>query len=303
MWPSNGSVAPVSAGPTVAQRTLDAIRDFEPDVVHLHEPMVPGPNHAVLLGPPIPIVGTWHAAGKLTAETLMRRPMKAVARRVTLRTAVSEAARELAERACGGRYTVLFNGVEVEDFSSAVPWPTERPVILFIGRHEPRKGLRVLVDAFEHLDRDAELWVAGDGPETEELQARNIRNVVWLGRISDDERNRRLRAASVFCAPALGGESFGVVLLEAMAAGAPVVASAIPGYANVARDGVDGQLVTPGDPDALRASLRSLLDDPLRRAELAEAGERRAAEFSMSRLADRYLTVYESAVALAAVPT
>lgn len=303
MWPSNGSIAPISSGPTVAQRTMDAIRDLEPDVVHLHEPMVPGPNHAVLLGPPVPIVGTWHAAGKLLAESAFRRAMKAAARRVTLRCAVSEAARELAERACGGRYTVLFNGVEVDRFASAEPWPTERPSVLFVGRHEPRKGLRVLLDAFEGIDRDVHLWVAGDGPETDELRARNLAGVEWLGRISDEERNRRLRAASIFCAPALGGESFGVVLLEAMAAGAPVVASAIPGYANVARDGVDGVLVPPGDPDALRAVLRDLLDRPIRRAELSDAGEARAAEYSMRRLAERYTTVYESAVALSAVGT
>jgi phosphatidylinositol alpha-mannosyltransferase len=255
----------------------------------------------VLFGEPRPLVGTWHAAGKLIAEPMLRKPMKAVARRVTLRCAVSEAAKALAERACGGRYTVLFNGVEVERFARAEPWPATRPAILFVGRHEPRKGLRVLLDAFAGIGDDVDLWVAGDGPETDELRARNLANVEWLGRISDEERNRRLRAATIFCAPALGGESFGVVLLEAMAAGAPVVASGISGYANVARDGIDGLLVPPGDALALRATLRTLLDHPLRRAELVDAGEARAAEYSMRHLAERYVTVYESAISLSAV--
>ena len=165
--------------------------------------------------------------------------------------------------------------------------------MLFIGRHEPRKGLAVLLDAWAQLDLDAELWVLGEGPQTAELRGRGVPNVEWLGTVPDGERNARLRGATVFCAPSLGGESFGVVLLEAMAAQTAMVASAIDGYQNVARDNRDALLVPPGDANALRDALRRLLDDPLRRIELVESGAERAAEFSMRRLAERYAELYQ----------
>ena len=169
--------------------------------------------------------------------------------RLTVRVAVSEAARNTAVRVYGPMdISVLWNGVEVDRFASAEPWPTRKPAVLFVGRHEPRKGLSVLLDAWAGIDRDAVLWVAGSGPQTDALRRRNVPGVEWLGPVTDDDRNRRLRAATAFCAPAVRSESFGVVLLEAMAAGAPVVASKIDGYANVARDGREGLLAAPDDP-------------------------------------------------------
>jgi phosphatidylinositol alpha-mannosyltransferase len=191
---------------------------------------------------------------------------------------------------------VLFNGVDVARFAKAEPWPTELPCVLFVGRHEPRKGLGVLLEAWREIDRDALVWVAGEGPETEALRARAVPAVKWLGRIGDDELARRMRAATVFCAPALSHESFGIVLLEAMAAATPVVASDIPGYRNVARAGREGLLVPPGDPGALRAALRRALDEPQLRANLVETGDARAEEYSLRRLAERYVTVYEEAL-------
>jgi phosphatidylinositol alpha-mannosyltransferase len=123
--------------------------------------------------------------------------------------------------------------------------------------------------------------------------------VIWLGRITEDEKAARLAAATIFCAPALGQESFGIVLLEAMAASTAVLASDIPGYRNVARPDQEALLVPPGDPEALRAALRHLLDaDDLRRR-LVDAGEQRVGEFSLARLAERYLPVYETAIAVA----
>jgi phosphatidylinositol alpha-mannosyltransferase len=182
----------------------------------------------------------------------------------------------------------------VERFAKAEPWPATERAILFVGRHEPRKGLPVLLEAFASLDRDAVLWVVGEGPETEQLQAVSPPGVQWLGRIPDAELAPRLRSATVFCAPSLHGESFGVVLLEAMAAGTPVVASDIPGYRDVARAGKEALLVEPGDPDSLRQALRQVLDSPSLAAELVEGGRQRAAGFSMERLAERYLSIYES---------
>jgi phosphatidylinositol alpha-mannosyltransferase len=168
--------------------------------------------------------------------------------------------------------------------------------VLFIGRHEPRKGLAPLLDAWEGVDRDAELWVAGTGPQTDELRRRRVPDVEWLGSITDSERNARLRGATVFCAPSLHGESFGVVLLEAMAASTAIVASGIEGYANVARADRDALLVPPGDVAALRDALRRALDDDALRGRLIASGAERAQEFSMAKLAQRYLELYEEAL-------
>jgi phosphatidyl-myo-inositol alpha-mannosyltransferase len=152
----------------------------------------------------------------------------------------------------------------------------------------------VLLEAFAGLGGDSVLWVAGEGPATERLQASAPPGVEWLGCISDAELARRLRSAAVFCAPSLHGESFGVVLLEAMAAGTPVVASDIDGYRDLARAGREAVLVPPGDVAGLRRALRRVLHDGDLAAELVEGGTTRVAGFSMDRLAERYLALYES---------
>jgi len=145
------------------------------------------------------------------------------------------------------------------------------------------------------LPPEVQLWIASDGPDTARLHAAYAGDprITWLGRISDAEKIARLRGASVFCAPALGGESFGVVLLEAMAAGVPVVASDIPGYCNVARPEVDALLVPPSDPAALAVALRRVLRDEGLATSMRVAGDERAHEFSMDRLARLYLDRYE----------
>jgi phosphatidylinositol alpha-mannosyltransferase len=298
---SNGSISPMARLQRVASdRTLEAIRWFQPDVLHLHEPLVPGPPGAALLGTDIPKVGTFHAAGEDGHPAYKALKMIAIsaARQLTIRTAVSEDARKMAEHAVGGSYILLPNGVDIDEFAKAAPTPSSRPAVLFLGRHEPRKGLGVLLDAWAGLDRDALLWVASDGPETDALRARRTPNVEWLGRITDAERAARLKGATIFCAPALGQESFGIVLLEAMAAGTAVLASDIPGYGNVARPDQEAVMVPPGDPEALRAGLRRLLDADDLRARLVAAGELRAGEFSLERLAERFIGVYETAIAV-----
>lgn len=291
---ANGSVAPIAPDVPAQLRTIRALRDEDFDVVHLHEPLCPGPTQTALLFKSQPLVGTFHAAGDSAGYRWLRPLVRWGANKLDLRCAVSEDARRLAARALGGDYELVFNGVEVAQFAKAVPWPTEGPTVFFIGRHEPRKGLAVLLDAMQELPGTVRLWVAGDGPETEALRSRVAGDprITWLGRISDDERARRLRGADVFCAPSLRGESFGVVLLEGMAAGTPVVASDLPGYANVARAGRDALLVPPGDARALAAALRRVLDHPDLAAELVASGEQRAASFSMDRLAEVYLDLY-----------
>ncbi len=192
----------------------------------------------------------------------------------------------------------MFNGIDVQRFASAQPTPTTTPAIFFIGRHEERKGLRVLLAAAEQLPKDVEIWVGGDGDETAALKREFGSNaqIMWLGRISGDEKRARLAAASVFCAPSLGGESFGVVLLEAMAAGTPIVASNISGYSLVARGGSDALLVEPGDPNLLAKALSTALEGGDAVDQRVERGRQRADEFSMEALADIYVDVYQRAL-------
>jgi phosphatidylinositol alpha-mannosyltransferase len=245
-----------------------------------------------------PKIGTFHAAGGSAAYRWLFPITRWMAARLALRCAVSEDAREMARRALGGDYELLHNGIEVERFSKATPWPTTAPTIFFVGRHEPRKGLAVLLDALPLLPSDVSVWVGGDGPETEALMERagSDPRIEWLGRLDDDQVARRLRGADVFCAPSLHGESFGVVLLEAMAAQTAIVASDLPGYRNVARAGHDAILVPPGDARALANALLDVLDRPSMAEALVASGEARAAEFSMDLLAERYVDLYEKAI-------
>jgi phosphatidylinositol alpha-mannosyltransferase len=296
---ANGSVAPLAPDPSAQLRMLRALRDEAFDVLHLHEPLAPGPNTTALLVHNSPIVGTFHAAGVSAAYRWLRPGVRFLARRIDRRCAVSEDARCLAAEALGGEYTMMFNGIEVERFAKAEPWPTVGPTIFFCGRHEPRKGLAVLLAAMADLPRDVRLWVGSDGPQTDELRATHGDDdrVEWLGRLTEDEKASRLRGADVYCAPSLGGESFGVVLLEAMAAQTPLVASNLPGYANVARDGIDSLLVEPGDAAALGAAIRRVFDDHSLADDLSAAAACRADEFSMDRLARCYLGVYDDVIA------
>ena len=296
---SNGSLAPIAPDPACALRTITALREERFDVVHLHEPLVPGPTWTTIIFGASPVLATFHRAGASAWYHALRPLARWVAGRLTLRCAVSEDALATAEGALGGSYELVFNGIEVARFSKATPYPADKPTVLFVGRHEPRKGLAVLLDAMAQLPADVRLWVAGDGPQTAALRTATAGDsrIEWLGRVTDEELARRLRGASVFCAPSLHGESFGVVLLEAMAASAPIVASDLPGYRNVARPGVDAVLVPPGDAEALAGALKGVLaGGPDVMARVA-SGECRAAQFSMERLAERYLELYARVVA------
>jgi phosphatidylinositol alpha-mannosyltransferase len=322
--PSNGSRAPVSISPRAVAHAVKAVRSGRFDVVHVHEPFSPGLPYGVLLASGMPpLVGTFHRSGGSIFYTLLKPLAQPLARRYAVRCAVSEAARETASRAVGGEYTVLFNGVEVDRYRNAEPWPADGPTILFLGRHEDRKGLQVLLEAFTRLERpdraagpagpevrtpdngQPTLWIAGSGPKTEELQRLYPESdrIRWLGVLAEEEKVRRLASADVLCAPSLGGESFGMVLLEAMAAHTPVVASDIDGYRQAAGD--DAVLVPPGDPLALAAALLSALAPALSapdsdpgdpRSERLDSASDRAERWSMARLAEAYEQVYRQAV-------
>jgi phosphatidylinositol alpha-mannosyltransferase len=295
---ANGSIAPVAPDPSAQLRTIRAMRDEAFDVVHLHEPLAPGPTTTALLTRPAPLLGTFHMAGRSLAYEMMPRVVRYLAGRLDDRVAVSEDAAEMARTSLGGHYDLTFNAVEVRRYDESPAHPTTAPTILFVGRHEERKGLRVLLEAVALLPPDVRVWIAGEGPETETLKAAHAGDprLEWLGSVSEGEKIARLKGADVFCAPSLHGESFGVVLLEGMAAGTPVVASDIPGYANAARQGSDALLFAPGDHRALADALRVALGDADRRAALVTSGRERAIEFSMATLADHYLARYERLV-------
>jgi phosphatidylinositol alpha-mannosyltransferase len=291
----NGSMAPIAPDPSAQLRTIRALRDERFDVVNLHEPFAPGVTQTALLFKSQPTVGTFHAAGEIAAYRYLNPIVRWMAGKLDLRCAVSEDAMAMARHHVGGEYELVFNGVELEPYATGPSWPTEAPTVFFLGRHEPRKGLAVLLEAMGEMPAGVHLWVGSDGPETEALRrqvAGDVR-IEWLGRLTDREKVERLKAADVFCAPSLHGESFGVVLIEAMAASTAVVASDLPGYANVARTGRDALLVPPGDPVALAAALRRVLTDKDLAARLVASGEQRAAEFSMTRLAQTYVGLYE----------
>jgi len=299
----NGSIAPLAPDPSAALRTIRALRDEAFDVLHVHEPLSPGPSMTTLLMHTAPIVATFHAAGDSASYRYLNSIVRNLANSIDLRFAVSKDALQLAERYLGGEYEVLPNGVELDRYLDSQDPDTQghqlrERAIFFCGRHEPRKGLEVLLQAHRDLASDVELWIASDGPETARLMREygDDPRIQWRGRISDTEKLDLLRRATIFCAPSLGGESFGVVLLEAMASGTTVVASAIDGYQNVATDGVDALLSIPGDAESLRVALHHALNDDDLRARLTDSGRRRADEFSMVSLADSYVTAYRRAI-------
>lgn len=293
---ANGSVAPVAPDPSAQLRTIRAIRDEDFDVLHLHEPLAPGPNLTALLVNAVPMIGTFHAAGDSTSYRYAAPALRWWLRRLRHRVAVSPDAAKLAEGYLGGRYELLHNGIEIERYAEGPVAPTEAPTIFFCGRHEPRKGLAVLLESLQHLTGDLRVWVGSEGPETEQLRSSYAGDprIEWLGRITDEDKMARLRGADVFCAPALMGESFGVVLLEAMAAGTAVVASDLDGYRNVATHGRDALLAPVGDAVGLAAALTAVLSDDDRRNALVGAGRERASKFSMAGLAETYLERYDS---------
>jgi phosphatidylinositol alpha-mannosyltransferase len=297
----NGSIAPLAPDFSAAARTVRVLRNERFDVVHLHEPLCPGPALTALLFADTPSVGTFHRKGQLHNHRFLAPIMKTWAARLEIRVAVSEESRQSAEAMYEGKYQTLFNGIEIERFAKAPIEKPSVPTVLFLGRHEHRKGLSVLLDAFDQLPTDTQLWIAGIGPETEALKARTKDNerIHWLGRIHDNEAASRMASADVFCAPSLSGESFGIVLLEAMAAGTLVVASDLAGYRSVATHEKNALLTPPGDSQAVAEAISRVLSNSALAQTLVDNARERAEEFSMSKLAEHYEDLYEQARLLA----
>lgn len=294
----NGSTAPLALGPLVAARTRAAVRGF--DVVHVHEPLQFAVSLTATATAPHPVVGTFHAAADSLVWYAALRPLfrRAVAR-LDAAWAVSAAAADLVEKYFGTRPPIEPNGVEVARFAGAAPLGARvdvgGPVVLFVGRDEPRKGLDILLRAWPAVraaHSGAELWVAGPG--TESVAGAGVRA---FGMVDEATLPRLYRSADIYCSPARFGESFGIVLLEAMAAGTAVVASDIPGYAAVSRGGECCRLVPVDDSDALAAALVDLAGDRGARDALVDAGRGRAAEFDWPGVAARMASHYDAAVA------
>ncbi len=296
--PANGSLAPVAPYPRAMRRTVRELRSFSPDVVHVHEPLVPGPALAALVMSSKPIVATFHRARPSRVYAAYAFPFRRAVQRIGSVVAVSPTAATTLGEVLGRVDVVIIpNAVAADRLARIHPVRPASPTALFVGRVEARKGLQVLLEAFHGLAGDFSLRVVGDGPELVRLRRRfgADERIVFLGRLGNDGRDLELRSADVFISPALGGESFGVVLLEAMAAGCAVLATDLPGYRDA---GSDAAWYFPaGNEKALRDKLRSLLCEPDVRSQLALAGSARAARFSFDEVATRYVEAYEHAIA------
>jgi phosphatidylinositol alpha-mannosyltransferase len=293
--PINASVGTLTFSPRYLSQ-IGAMLDREQfDVLHFHEPFVPFLSLFLLRESQSVNIATFHAyAGFSPSYEFGSRALRWHARRLHGRIAVSAAARHFIDRFFPGDYKVIPNGVDVGRFANAVPiarWQDGTPNVLFVGRHEPRKGLIDLLKAHRILRKtgtESRLLVVGSGPQEREARryvaTRGLQGVEFLGRVSDAQKAQLFRTADVYASPATGGESFGIVLLEAMAAGTPIVCSDIHGYKGVVRRGREGLLVPPREPRELAVAIDRLLRDPALREQMGAAGQARAEEFSWPRV-------------------
>lgn len=306
--PSGGSIARVSFSFWLRPRIKQLLEKENYDIVHIHEPFasVLTFNFLSLVNPikSVPI-GTFHTyRGTKLYRIGGNKILMPYFRKLRGRIAVSEPARQFISKHFPAHYEIIPNGIQVDDFTNAEPFPHLQDGminLLFLGRLEKRKGLKYLLSAYSKLKWEwpnLRLLVAGPGkPDADSsriLSERNLQDVVFLGRISDEDKARYYKSADIFCSPATGRESFGIVLLEAMAAGTPVVATSIEGYSSVIADGEDGLLVPPKNDQALADAITRLLEDKALAERLRANGYKKAEDFRWERVAGDVLDYYES---------
>ncbi|HEX3690019.1 MAG TPA: glycosyltransferase [Solirubrobacteraceae bacterium] len=304
---ANGAVSNLSITPHGVATAQTELRTGGYDVVHIHEPVAPLGGWITTQLTDLPLVGTFHSFsdGRVPNGLANLMGARRVLNRLHVRIAVSEAAAWTGRRFFGGHYRVIPNGVHVDPAVLARAGeksPSERLRIVFVGQAVERKGLPLLLRAFEALRDHIPTELTVIGPTADELAPLMLddRGVRVLGKVDDARKREELQRADVLCAPSLRGESFGMVLTEAFAAGTPVVASDIAGYRDVVRDGVDGVLVPPGDPQALAEVLRDFYDEPERRRDMARAATADVERFAWPAVADQVMAAYEEAVAVPA---
>ena len=305
--PYNGSVARLAFGFLSASRVRRWVKEGNFDVLHVHEPAAPSLSLLACWVASGPIVATVHTANLRSrwmhaAEGALQPAME----KINGRIAVSEAARTTLVAHHGGDAVLIPNGVATRRYAVAEPlpgWPGPGGAIGFLGRmDEHRKGLAILLKAFETLGNERDqlrLLIAGPGDPDDVLErvpAPLRDRVVLLGQVSEQDKVRMLHSVDVFCAPNTGGESFGIVLAEAMAAGAPIVASDLDAFRPVLQGGKAGELFAAGDPDDLARAARLLLDDPDRRAVLSAAAMQAVSAYDWTVVARDVLSVYETVV-------
>ncbi len=305
--PANGSICPVAVDVRMRAKVRRVFAAERFDVVHLHEPLMPQLCLAALAEATGPTVGTFHANDDRALGYRLFGPLlKNYLANLDARIAVSAAARRSVADHFGGDYTIIPNGVDIARFSTAEPLPGSGDGsfnILFVGRLEPRKGAKHLFRALPEIMRDvphARLTVVGSGPLSgyyrSHLPEGYGDHVEFTGRVSGEMLARYFASADVFCSPATGGESFGIVLIEAMAAGAAVVASDITGYRDVVRDGETGLLTRRGEPESIASAIVRLARDGDLRRRLVESAADDVRQYSWDRVTSRILDVYRSVV-------
>ncbi|SDI22696.1 phosphatidylinositol alpha-mannosyltransferase [Sinosporangium album] len=305
--PYNGSVARLAFGFLSAARVRRWIKEGAFDVLHVHEPAVPSVGLLACWVARGPIVATFHASYRRSRAMSVAGPMlQSALEKITGRIAVSDAARKTLVEHVGGDAVLIPNGVAVGRYERAEPlpgWGPDGGVIGFLGRmDEPRKGLPTLLSAFRLLAPErpeVRLLIAGpgDADEVYDQVPREFRDRVGvLGMVSEEDKVRAYHSVDVFCAPNLGGESFGIVLTEAMSAGAPILASDIPAFRRVLGDGQAGMLFATGDAPALARAAGALLDDPGRRAKLSDEARHAVRKYDWSTVARDVVRVYETVV-------
>lgn len=308
--PINGSIARIMLDPSLAWRVRRLLQNERFDIVHVHEPMVPGLSQLVLRFSRTLTVGTFHAASYSSIYSTSQLAyastyplLRPLFRRLHGCIAVSTAARQFVARYFPADYRIIPNGVSLQRFRPEnLPYPQlmdGKPNILFVGRFEKRKGAKYLLRAIPFIRErhpTTRFIFVGEGrlrPGFQRyVERRNWQDVVFTGYVSDAELPRYFASAHTFCAPAIGGESLGIVLLESLAAGKPVVASNIRGYATVINHGIDGILVPPRQPEEIATAICSLLENEALRQQLIENGMLRVSEYAWPRVAQGVMNYY-----------